>query len=277
MSKSVLILSCILLFFTAITFGENCNTKFQSNDFDEYLLQLSWAKTFCSTKPNSPQCQMIEHGVEIDDEELEWAASHPTLHGLWPQYSQGGYPYFCEEYNSCCRGKSCQLLQQDSNFKKALKQIKNNQEWEKYGPGFFAGDNFLATHEWPKHGSCTNMGPVEYFATSLETVKRVENSSGGFNLLFSNLGKSVPTAELYESLEKEGRVAVRCNRGSGELKDISFCFKKGDDGKPAERVDCDSHMDTCRNREEVYIPAYEASGPSYQTENENNENEEEEL
>ncbi|MEO6982438.1 MAG: ribonuclease T2 [Edaphobacter sp.] len=49
-------------------------------NFDYYLLNLSWSPEFCATHPTAIQC-----------------AQHPAfvLHGLWPQNTNGTYPQHC--------------------------------------------------------------------------------------------------------------------------------------------------------------------------------------
>jgi ribonuclease T2 len=51
-----------------------------SQNFDYYLLNLSWSPEFCHSHPNATEC-----------------ASRPTfvLHGLWPQNTDGTYPQNC--------------------------------------------------------------------------------------------------------------------------------------------------------------------------------------
>jgi ribonuclease T2 len=51
-----------------------------AQNFDYYLLNLSWSPEFCYSHRNAAEC-----------------ASHPTfvLHGLWPQNTDGTYPQNC--------------------------------------------------------------------------------------------------------------------------------------------------------------------------------------
>jgi len=51
-------------------------------NFDYYLLNLSWSPEFCYSHPNATEC-----------------ASHPgfVLHGLWPQNTDGTYPQNCSQ------------------------------------------------------------------------------------------------------------------------------------------------------------------------------------
>ena len=52
-----------------------------------YVFAYSWTPGFCATQSNDPGCS---------DPEDYWK-SHFTLHGLWPQYTDNGYPSFCTQ------------------------------------------------------------------------------------------------------------------------------------------------------------------------------------
>src|ERR1700761_3762666 len=50
--------------------------------FDYYLLALSWAPSYCVVHPGDrDECQGRGYGF--------------VLHGLWPQFNNGGYPQTC--------------------------------------------------------------------------------------------------------------------------------------------------------------------------------------
>ena len=51
-----------------------------AQNFDYYLLNLSWSPEFCHSHPNATEC-----------------SQHPAfvLHGLWPQNNNGTYPQDC--------------------------------------------------------------------------------------------------------------------------------------------------------------------------------------
>lgn len=51
-------------------------------NFDYYLLNLSWSPEFCYSHPDAVECS--EHAAFV-------------LHGLWPQSSGGGYPENCSD------------------------------------------------------------------------------------------------------------------------------------------------------------------------------------
>src|ERR1700678_3970154 len=49
--------------------------------FDYYLLTMSWAPEFCHSHGDSPECTGQHFGF--------------VVHGLWPQYTNGGWPQNC--------------------------------------------------------------------------------------------------------------------------------------------------------------------------------------
>jgi ribonuclease T2 len=51
-----------------------------TQNFDYYLLNLSWSPEFCDSHPNATECS--HHSAFV-------------LHGLWPQNSNGTYPQNC--------------------------------------------------------------------------------------------------------------------------------------------------------------------------------------
>lgn len=114
----------------------------QAGDFDYYVLSLSWTPSWCELEgdaQNSPQCDTGQ-GFGF------------TLHGLWPQYDSG-WPSYCRT-----------TMRDPSRIQ----------------TGFMAdimGTGGLAWYQWKKHGRCTGLSAVEYFATArtaYETIARPE-------------------------------------------------------------------------------------------------------
>lgn len=94
-----------------------------AGEFDFYVLSLSWSPTFCLTHPGNEQCSGKGYGF--------------VLHGLWPQYAQGGWPASC-----------------------APQSRLSDEEMEK-GAALFP-TRALLKHEWAKHGTCSGLEPLEY-------------------------------------------------------------------------------------------------------------------
>jgi len=100
-------------------------TSSEAGRFDYYVLTLSWSPVYCEQHPQDPQqCGARRHGF--------------VLHGLWPQYTNGGYP------SSCAAASPL------------------TEEARAYGRTVFPSEKLVA-HEWQKHGTCTGMDPKAYF------------------------------------------------------------------------------------------------------------------
>ncbi|MGM3160548.1 ribonuclease T2 family protein [Dickeya undicola] len=108
--------------------------KGQAGVFDYYLLTLSWSPTFCLTHANNEQCTK-GYGF--------------VLHGLWPQYTNGGWPQDCPPITA--------LTAQE----------------RKYGNTLFPTDALL-THEWSKHGTCSGLGANGYLQTADNALTKVK-------------------------------------------------------------------------------------------------------
>jgi ribonuclease T2 len=96
--------------------------------FDYYLLTLSWSPSYCLVHPDDRyQCQGRGFGF--------------VLHGLWPQFDGGGYPQACAA---------------DTALDRAAEAVG----------GTLYPSPKLMRHEWERHGTCSGLGPVDYFRTA---------------------------------------------------------------------------------------------------------------
>lgn len=96
--------------------------------FDYYVLALSWSPVYCERHPEDRrQCGSRRYGF--------------VLHGLWPQYAEGGYPAACPT---------------------RAPLMKDARE---LGLSIFPNEKLVA-HQWRKHGSCSGLDPKGYFRTA---------------------------------------------------------------------------------------------------------------
>jgi ribonuclease T2 len=97
----------------------------QPGVFDYYLVSLSWSPTYCVSHPDDrAQCARKGYGF--------------VLHGLWPQYTRGGYPQTCRTRQT---------------LTPAARQFANS---------VFPSPK-LVDHEWAKHGTCSGLDAMGYF------------------------------------------------------------------------------------------------------------------
>ncbi len=90
------------------------------------------------------------------DAKSEW-----TIHGLWPQWGQ-----------SCGKGFD----------EKVLNPIRAelDKNWLSC-PGHSSTNVQFWTHEWTKHGTCTNFTQLQYFTESLKLHQRVKSKCAQTN------------------------------------------------------------------------------------------------
>ena len=107
-----------------------------AGQFDYYLLSLSWSPTYClSHREDQAQCGAKGFGF--------------VLHGLWPQFSNGGYP------ENCAAGAPLSAAAR------------------KVGESLFPSPGLLA-HEWQRHGTCSGINALDYFHTADRALAAVQ-------------------------------------------------------------------------------------------------------
>lgn len=135
-------LIALLVVFLAVTIafsqrrhGGNAATQGQPGQFDYYLLTLSWSPEFCHSPSHAgkPECQSGHYGF--------------VIHGLWPQFDQGGYPEQC----STAPG------------------LSNPSEVADIMP-----DAGLVAHEWSTHGTCSGLDAEAYFKLLRQAFQSVK-------------------------------------------------------------------------------------------------------
>lgn len=95
-----------------------------------------------------------------------------TIHGLWPEYSNGGWPEFCPEAAAGAAGGGEGALPAAADQGAALRC-----EW----PSFAGSDDSFWDHEWTKHGTCSERvtGPrPAFFETVLALNQRYDLQVG---------------------------------------------------------------------------------------------------
>jgi ribonuclease T2 len=99
-----------------------------AGQFDYYLLSLSWSPSYCLIhREDLAQCGSKGLGF--------------VLHGLWPQFTNGGYPEHCAV---------------DAPLSAAARKV---------GESLFPSPKQVP-HEWQRHGTCSGMNALDYFQTA---------------------------------------------------------------------------------------------------------------
>jgi ribonuclease T2 len=202
-----------------------------SSGFGLYVLALSWAPNFCCTHESKGQCAGLA---------TSFGADHLTLHGLWPNYTdaesaQAGadYPQFCGRYKACKGRNAPDFCYPDPSDIPA--------EMSKYGPGYVTDDNFLANHEWPKHGSCSGLDAKTFFADTIGALLKLPGDGGTPDVLRRNVGGEVKPADLQQSFGNASSVLLSCDQ-SCNLMQVGICLAHDAQGNPTQQIACPDNV-----------------------------------
>ncbi len=175
--------------------------------FDYYLLTLSWAPEFCHSHGDSPECSGQHFGF--------------VVHGLWPQFTAGGWPQNCST---------------DPGLADPSTMID------------IMPDPSLIAHEWSKHGTCSGLDANGYFKlirqefSSIHIPAKFTAPSQQFMLTPAEVKDAFVQANPQLKAED---MTVSC--GNNYLTAVSVCLSK--DGQAA--VACQNLKDCRANKIKV--------------------------
>jgi ribonuclease T2 len=158
--------------------------------FDYYLLSLSWSPSYCLSHRDEPD-ECGRHGFGF------------VLHGLWPQYRNGGWPQHCGTHTAPDAGTVARTL--------AIMPSRR-----------------LIEHEWQAHGSCTGMDPRAYFATAERAYSGIAIPQA---LRTPQTPPALSAGEIARAFAEAnpglGRsmLSVVCRAGS-ELAEVRVCLRR---------------------------------------------------
>ncbi len=165
----------------------------RAGDFDYYVMSLSWTPTWCELTGDarsSPQCDSAQ-GFGF------------TLHGLWPQYADGGYPSFCR-----------------TTARNPSRAMSNNM-------ADIMGTSGLAWYQWKKHGRCSGLSASEYYALARKAYG-VVNRPEIFRKLKTDitLPASVVEAAFLETNPTllQNQITITCQ--SHKIQEVRICLTK---------------------------------------------------
>jgi ribonuclease T2 len=202
--------------------------------FGLYVLSLTWAPSFCCSHRDKQECAQLAGS---------FAATHLTLHGLWPNYNDDEakgqrhpWPEFCGDFARCDRSHDQSCEPDPSTIPDEMRVL---------GPGYVADHDFLADHEWPKHGSCTGLSPAEYFHAALATMKALPGE-GTPDALRDAIGQDLARSDLSRAFGVPlEAVLLGCDAQCG-LTQISFCFAHDAHGLPTTPTACPANTTDSR-------------------------------
>jgi len=157
--------------------------------FDYYVVSLSWSPSYCAVHPDEAQQCGKGYGF--------------VLHGLWPQYRNGGWPQNCSTSREPDEATVTQMLP-------------------------IMPSRHLIEHEWQTHGACSGHDPKEYFALAEDAFSRVtipqalKTPATSPQLSADDVTKAF--MDVNPGLE-DNMISVQCKDG-GTLEEVRICVDK---------------------------------------------------
>lgn len=163
----------------------------RAGDFDYYVMSLSWSPNWCVLEGDdrgSPECDGSRN--------LGW-----VLHGLWPQYEDGGWPQDClSEYPAPSRQMTA-------------------------GMEDIMGASGLAWYQWNKHGACSGLRAGEYFDLARAAYESIAHPE-----VLDDLTRPVelPASLIEEAFLRDNpglardQITVTCK--SGMIQEVRICL-----------------------------------------------------
>jgi ribonuclease T2 len=174
--------------------------------FDYYLLTLSWAPEFCHGHGDSPECQGKHFGF--------------VVHGLWPQFTSGGWPQTCSTGPGLADPSAMTDIMPDPS---------------------------LVAHEWAKHGTCSGLDADGYFKAVRQAFTSIhvpaKFSAPAEQFLITPADVKDAFVEANPQLNRED-MTVSC--GNNYLTAVSVCM-----GKDLKAVACQNLKDCRGNKIKV--------------------------
>lgn len=164
-----------------------------AGDFDYYVMSLSWTPTWCDLEGDarqSPQCQ-TGRGYGF------------TLHGLWPQYADHGYPSYCR---TIARNPSHAMSNEMADI---------------------MGTSGLAWYQWKKHGRCAGLSARDYYTLARKAYASIKRPEA-FRKLKSDI--TLPAAVIEAAFMeanptlKRDQITITCK--AHKIQEVRICLTK---------------------------------------------------
>jgi len=175
-----------------------------------------------------------------------------TIHGLWPEFTDGSWP------STCTDEKFSQQTVDDiglNRFELNWPNVKVRSGEDGY-MGFW-------DHEWTKHGTCTGLRQDAYFKTALDNALATPDIVG------DNYGESVKKVDLIQgfvdassaSQSSTGDAAnmfvAVCDHSGKYLSEVRVCLDMDDNGFPAGVCECPTTvLNEGQCHDDINIPVF---------------------
>jgi len=183
---------------------------------DMYVFAYIWEAESCYENSSWSQCNSPQNF---------WEANF-VIHGLWPQYSTGGYP------------STCTTEPFDNNVIDIIGDDTMNKYWPNVKSNVTDPDyNSFWQHEWTKHGTCSPLTQQEYFNTTITLSK----TFGTPEIITANIGNIISTDQIRSAFGGPEMVSLQCDNNmylSGVFTCWSMSLSISTNGTPDKQIIC---------------------------------------
>jgi ribonuclease T2 len=166
-----------------------------------HVLAMGWEPAFCATHRDKSECRALKS--------TSFAATHLSLHGLWPQPRGTQYCNVAPNLKDADKNHNWDALPEPAMSAETQKRLAAVM------PGF---QSKLQRHEWIVHGTCFGGSADAYFARSAGLAEAIDASPVS-KLFADNAGKNLSATVIRAAFDDAfgpgsgARVAVSCGRG----------------------------------------------------------------
>lgn len=201
------------------------------SEFGFYVLSMTWEPSRCCAERDHQACAQLPGS---------FAATHLTLHGLWPNFtdeqSRGkphAWPQYCGAYQHCEKTEDASCAP----------GVPVPDELTRLAPGYVAGTGSFATHEWSKHGSCTRLPAADYFRAELAAIHAIPNDATS-EALHAAIGADLARDALQQSFGVPADSVVLGCDARCRLTRVGFCVAKDAGDHPTTPTRCTANVTT---------------------------------
>ncbi len=184
MTRAICVIAVLMLSLSSKSPGQQSGTP---GVFDYYLLTLSWSPEYCHANSSGSECGAGQHFGFI-------------VHGLWPEFQNGGYPENC----STAPG------------------LSNPQSFLDIMP-----DLSLIQHEWTTHGTCSGLTAQDYFNLIRQAFTSIKIPT---QFAAPKTQQTVSATQIKSAFEqfnpklKDANIMISC--AGSYLKAVEICLSK---------------------------------------------------
>jgi ribonuclease T2 len=167
--------------------------------FDYYVMSLSWSPEYCATNSNPDSTQCGERRYSL------------VVHGLWPQYENGGFPADCSAATVV-----------PSAIVDSMLDIMPSKK--------------LIQHEWEKHGTCSGLSVEKYFQLTRQIYNSIaipDKYRQPTDYIVTNVSEIESNLMAVNPTLDGTKIAIDCK--NRYLQEIRVCYDKNNTSRTCGR------------------------------------------